>query len=279
MARQNQRQKKQGDILTPQYFGKYKAQVVDSYDEKEQRGRVRVKCPTVLGDDMSGWCEPCFTSTNDLSGDFSLPTVGETVWVEFEEGDPNKPIWIGNWHSENKTPLETIRGKENQPAASPLRDYKENHDKVRVISFDKCTLVMHKDYMRLYFGEAGDSEFYTNFDECYLSRTNGMMKFFSDNSTTSLVRADSVLIMTDGNTKLTKADSTITLTPNDISIKTQTVYVDAEVEVTKDITTKETIKAKEGEIGKPGEILIITKHKHLDVTPGSSPTGKPEAPT
>jgi len=88
----------------PSYYGKYRAYVVKT-DDPEKRGRVKVECPKVLGDSRSAWCEPCLANSFDGDGDFCLPKTGDTVWVEFEDGDVNKPIWVGNWWSEEKTPM------------------------------------------------------------------------------------------------------------------------------------------------------------------------------
>lgn len=88
-----------------QYFGKYRAQVVD-VDDPEKRGRIRVKCPKVLGEDKSNWCQPCTPYAIDTAGDFVLPKVDEFVWVEFEEGDVQKPLWVGCLWSKEKSPVD-----------------------------------------------------------------------------------------------------------------------------------------------------------------------------
>ncbi len=87
------------------YYGKYRAKVVDLKDP-EKRGRLRVECPSVLGEAKSNWCEPCISIAYDGGGDFCLPPLNETVWIEFEEGNQNKPIWVGSWWSKEKTPIE-----------------------------------------------------------------------------------------------------------------------------------------------------------------------------
>lgn len=85
------------------YYGKYRAKVVDVKDP-HNRGRIRVLCPKVLGEAKSSWCEPCIPVAYDYGGDFAIPKVGEFVWVEFEEGDCNKPIYTGGLWSVNKSP-------------------------------------------------------------------------------------------------------------------------------------------------------------------------------
>ena len=85
------------------YYGKYRAQVVDVQDP-QKRGRIRVMCPKVLGEFKSSWCEPCIPVAYDLGGDFAIPKVGEFVWVEFEEGNSNKPIYTGGLWCTDKSP-------------------------------------------------------------------------------------------------------------------------------------------------------------------------------
>lgn len=92
-----------GENMMSPYYGKYRAVVVDVKDP-QQRGRVRVQCPKVLGTAKSAWCEPCVPVAGDFNGDFCLPAIGETLWIEFEGGNPNKPVYSGGWYSESSTP-------------------------------------------------------------------------------------------------------------------------------------------------------------------------------
>ncbi len=77
------------------YYGKYRGFVVDNNDP-EQRGRVVVSVPSVLGEEPTGWALPCSPfggATNQ--GLFMVPEVGSQIWVEFEEGNVDHPIWTG----------------------------------------------------------------------------------------------------------------------------------------------------------------------------------------
>ena len=94
-------------------FGKYKSVVLD-VDDEDKGGKIRVSCPEVFGEgDMSGWCTPCVNVAGDSFGDFCLPRVGDFVWLEFEKGDVDKPIYSGGWFSAGKTPL-TNYGEEER---------------------------------------------------------------------------------------------------------------------------------------------------------------------
>lgn len=78
------------------YFGKYRGVVTDNRDPL-MTGRIRANVPDVLGDLESGWALPCAPFGGTATGMFALPTVGAGVWMEFEHGDPEYPVWAGCW--------------------------------------------------------------------------------------------------------------------------------------------------------------------------------------
>jgi hypothetical protein len=85
------------------YFGKYRGKVEDNKDPL-QKGRLKVSVPSVLGDGNFGWAMPCVSYAGDGVGSFVLPAKGTNVWVEFEAGNPDKPIWTGCFWSEGQVP-------------------------------------------------------------------------------------------------------------------------------------------------------------------------------
>ena len=87
------------------FFGKYRARVINNKDPKKM-GRIKVECPKVLGKFESEWCLPCFPYGADGIGTIQIPREGYLVWVEFEEGDPDKPIWTGTIWKQGLTPFE-----------------------------------------------------------------------------------------------------------------------------------------------------------------------------
>lgn len=76
------------------YFGKYRGTVAGNIDPM-QMGRLQVEVPAVLGQGSSSWALPCAPFAGDGVGFFALPPVGANVWVEFEAGNPDYPIWAG----------------------------------------------------------------------------------------------------------------------------------------------------------------------------------------
>jgi uncharacterized protein involved in type VI secretion and phage assembly len=76
------------------FYGKYRGKVTDNQDPL-MICRVRVNVPDVMGDLESGWAMPCAPFGGSGMGFFAIPSVGAGVWVEFEHGDPDYPIWSG----------------------------------------------------------------------------------------------------------------------------------------------------------------------------------------
>lgn len=78
------------------FYGKYRGIVTDIQDPL-LTGRIRARVPDVMGEEESGWAMPCAPFGGNSMGFFALPTVGAGVWMEFEHGDPDYPIWTGCW--------------------------------------------------------------------------------------------------------------------------------------------------------------------------------------
>ena len=82
--------------MSNEKFGKYRALVIDNQDP-EKRGRIRVKCPAIYRESLSPWCEACLPFVSVSSYDIQIPLPNDQVWVEFEGGNVNKPIYTGGW--------------------------------------------------------------------------------------------------------------------------------------------------------------------------------------
>jgi uncharacterized protein involved in type VI secretion and phage assembly len=87
------------------YFGKYRGTVVNNIDPM-QIGRLQVMVPDVSNVMLSSWAMPCTPVAGINMGMFTLPLIGAGVWVEFEQGDPDYPIWVGCfWGTAAEVPL------------------------------------------------------------------------------------------------------------------------------------------------------------------------------
>ena len=76
------------------HIGKFRGVVVDNNDPN-QLGRLTARVPDVFGDETSGWALPATPYAGDGVGLYLIPPVGASVWIEFEHGDPEYPIWSG----------------------------------------------------------------------------------------------------------------------------------------------------------------------------------------
>jgi uncharacterized protein involved in type VI secretion and phage assembly len=86
------------------YYGKYRGTVVQNIDP-EQRGRIQAIVPDVSNVMLSSWAEPALPAGGPQTGMFTVPQLGAGVWIEFEQGDPDYPIWTGcYWGNAAETP-------------------------------------------------------------------------------------------------------------------------------------------------------------------------------
>ena len=79
------------------YFGPYRGIVTNTSDPAGQN-RIKATLPQLFGNTSTeiDWALPMI-SPPGLS---SLPTPGQGVWIQFEGGDINYPVWTGMWQAE-----------------------------------------------------------------------------------------------------------------------------------------------------------------------------------
>ena len=86
------------------FYGKYRGTVVNNIDPL-LTGRIQVMVPDMAGFVPGTWAMPCVPVAGLNMGLFTVPPIGAGVWVEFEHGDPEYPIWVGGyWGSAAETP-------------------------------------------------------------------------------------------------------------------------------------------------------------------------------
>jgi hypothetical protein len=104
-----------GKSSRPRYYGKYRGTVLVNVDPL-QIGRIIAQVPDVLGELPSSWAMPCVPAAGIQSGAFIVPPIGSQVWMEFEQGDPDHPIWTGGfWGLAAEVPALAIA----EPAVPP----------------------------------------------------------------------------------------------------------------------------------------------------------------
>jgi hypothetical protein len=102
----------------PRYQGLYRATVELNIDPMH-RGRLLLSIPDVHGSSPSTWAEPCVPlagPTGPPMGVYMVPSKGAGVWVQFEHGDPDYPVWIGcRWGLPSEIPPLASAGNPADP--------------------------------------------------------------------------------------------------------------------------------------------------------------------
>jgi len=93
------------------FYGKYRG-VVERTDDPDSLGRIRAYVPEVLDTELSPWALPCAAYAGPNVGLYAIPPRGAGVFIEFEAGDPARPIWCGGWWGRDDPP-------KNERNASP----------------------------------------------------------------------------------------------------------------------------------------------------------------
>lgn len=92
----------------PRFYGKYRG-VVTSNQDPDGLGRIKARVQDVLGDQETGWAMPCVPYAGKSVGLYLIPPKEAFVWIEFEHGDSDYPIWTGCFWAPGEVPVESSR--------------------------------------------------------------------------------------------------------------------------------------------------------------------------
>jgi Type VI secretion system/phage-baseplate injector OB domain len=87
------------------HFGKYRGKVENNIDPM-LCGRIQVSVPSVLGKGRLAWALPSAPYAGSGVGFVAIPPNRANVWVEFEGGNTDVPIWSGCFWGTGEFPSE-----------------------------------------------------------------------------------------------------------------------------------------------------------------------------
>lgn len=87
------------------WFGKYRGTVADNLDPLGLC-RITAQVPAVKEAYLS-WALPCTPFAGPEVGFYAVPPIGANVWIEFEAGNLNYPIWTGGFWTQDASPSST----------------------------------------------------------------------------------------------------------------------------------------------------------------------------
>jgi len=110
----------------PPFYGKFRGKVTDNRDP-DKRGRLRLKVPDIYGEEESGWALPASPYAGNGVGLFLIPPTEASVWAEFEQGNPDYPIWSGCfWDEDDESPVSS-----------------QNQSEMKVLKTDTATITLN----------------------------------------------------------------------------------------------------------------------------------------
>lgn len=105
--------------MSERFYGKYRGTVLINLDPLGI-GRIIASVPAVSSLLPTSWCMPCYPLAGKLQGISYVPQIGAGVWIEFEGGDPDKPIWTGCfWGLEAEVPTDATKASITNNPLSP----------------------------------------------------------------------------------------------------------------------------------------------------------------
>jgi len=208
------------------YPGLWRGYVVANDDSDlsyPHRGRVKINVPQIYGanalEDALPWAWPCLplfgggpsTVENEDSDDdiysqtlFGIPPVGASVWIMFEQGDIQSPIYLGTWMGNDidiPTEIESFR------------------DGKRTAEYPQIFILKTPWNQTAYFRIAGDKQLDIGFQDMYI-KLKGETEEGADDREIEISSITADINMTTTNGKITlSAKEMAILTENDMDIQ------------------------------------------------------------
>lgn len=253
------------------YYGKYRGFVVDNADP-EQLGRLRLQVPSVLGNEVvTGWALPC-TPYGGMAdqGFLFIPEIGSGVWLEFEEGDLEFPIWVGTFWSkpDGESELPKANGEvQNPPTQKIIKTRKGHIIQLEDADGEEKITIRHKDNSYFSIDKNGS---------VIIGNQNGSTIILnSDDKNVMLVEQHgNVVSMTDKGVTIVNADGTATveLTKDMARVIAKNIFLQGKVGVGSD---SEKPPPEPAVLGQTFSLMYNTHFHPTPVGPSGPPVPAP----
>jgi hypothetical protein len=252
----SQTAKKAQDQMDPAYkrfYGKYRGTVLDNYDPLFL-GRIIAEVPAISGS-LTNFAMPCVPYAGPGVGFYAIPPIGADVWIEFEGGDPNFPIWSGCfWAVTGEAPL-----------CAPVPETK-------IFKTEFITMILSD------IPEAGGFTL-----ECIPPATNESLTMTFNPEGITITCPESVINMTPGSITLTVPESvvnmtaeTITATVPESNVTMTAETISAEVPPTAAAMTAEAVTVESTDINATADGAVTVEAPEVNVTANVSIEGAVE---
>lgn len=195
--------------MQQRYYGKYRGKVTSSKDPLNL-GRIQVTVPAIFGEGRASWALPATPYAGKDIGFFTVPPVGSNIWVEFEGGDTDYPIWSGCFWGEDELPQ---AARVSEP------------DKVQVLKTDGITFTWNNLDNKGLFIEVKDPvvnrplKMVFNPQGIEINNNDELTIKITENIIELKNRANSTVTLTDNKIQLQEGTVEVNLTSNQIELK------------------------------------------------------------
>jgi len=135
------------------FYGKYRGKVTDNNDP-DRLGRIRAKVHLILEDRVIGWAMPCVPYAGKNVGILFIPPIDSNVWIEFEQGDVEKPIFSGCYWDSNQVPDKNndpnIKIIKTEHATLTINDNKGKEERIEIKTLKDQKLVIEPNSIEMF---------------------------------------------------------------------------------------------------------------------------------
>jgi hypothetical protein len=217
-----------------QLYGKFRGIVHENQDPL-QLGRLRLKIPSLLADDddsVTDWAWPCvpFGGLAD-QGAFFIPEIGALVWVEFEEGNADLPIWVGTFWSRSggttgipKEARNMEGGDKPEPQRRVLKTPSGHSLEFSDVKDKESVTLKHRDGALVSFDEKGNAILANKEGSLiYLNAADGEICVADEHGNTIKMADSGVMISNKDGSFIDLSGESIQLVAKNVMLRSQTV--------------------------------------------------------